>query len=361
MSKAIESFATYALLTDRKIMSGPEAIVNDSNTYQNYSFFDAWGLKQEVQGTAVVRDFIELTKTKRGQLVNAGHKWDLKGRDGMVDYQMGWGTFGNYTVYEEEEIDMNEADRRAQYKRLYKQKIMQMHVETCDFLEESMWANPTAAMETAPGPQDIRVPYSIPALITPGGLAPTAFGTQTKFGIDVSQYPNWRNHTERFNNFSDQIERLLGRARDYTNFKAPKGADASSFTGTPKDRMVMNADYASIEALRDILRNRNDRMTALGQYDGVVIYDGTPIVWVPLLGNASTAENQRRIFGINYDFLYPVCRDGWFMKLKLAPYGGAWAPHDMPFSRILYEYTCWNWWVKSMRRHFIICHENAVA
>lgn len=360
MARNIEDFATYALLTDELVMSGPETFVNDSNLYERYSFFDAWSLRRDIQATAVVKDFIELDTTTRGSFISANHKWDLKGRDGMSQYNIGWAVYGTYTVYEDEERQMNEADRRAQYKRLFKQKIVQMHTETADVLEGRMWNAPTALMESI-GADEVREPYSIPALITPGGLVSSVFTTAsitTKFGIDPAVKTNWQNASFTFNDFSAQIERRLFRAKYLTDFRPPRGAPQGSFTGTPLDRRVIYTDLATLEDLRQILRDSNDRLRELGEFDGQLTYSRTPITWAVPLGGADTAVTARRLFGVNFDFLYPIMRDGIFMKLMLAPYGGAWKPHDMPRSNVIYEFTEYNWWIRSLRRQFVIYHES---
>lgn len=356
----IETFPTYALLTDEMVMTGPEVFLNEANAYQRYAFFEAWGLKKDLQSTALIKDFIELDKVQRGRFVNANHKWNLKGRDGSSEYSIGWAVFGNYVVYEDEEIEMNEANRRAQYKRLYKQKIMQMHTDTADSLEDAMWANPNVAMEVV-GAEDVRLPYSIPALLTKGGAVAdtiTSGGGTTKFGINPSTKTGWQNYSSTFSNFSTQIERRLFRAKHYTRFEPPRGAPQGSFTGTPNDRRVIYTDLRSLEDLRQILRDSNDNLSQLGQYDGMLTYDGSPIVWAVPLGGVDISETQQRMFGVNFDFLYPICRSGMFMKLKLAPYGGAFKPHDMPRSNVIYEYTEFNWWPRSLRRQFVIYHES---
>lgn len=360
MGRNIESFPTYALLTDKMVMTGPDVFINDSNDYQRYTFFDAWSLKKDMQATALIKDYIELDKVSRARFVNAATRWEVRGRDGMTEHQIGWATLGNYLTYEDDEIEMNEADRRAMYKRLYKQKVVQMHTDTADMLEAAMWANPDAKMEVV-GSDDVRVPYSIPALITRGGdvaVAMSSAGVTTKFNVNPSTKTGFKNYSSTFSNFSEQIELRLFRAKEYTNFQPPKGAATGSFTGTPLDRRVIYCDFRSLEELRTILRNSNDRLTALGQYDGKMTYDGVPIVWAVPLGGVDIDPFQQRLFGVNYDFLYPICRNGKFMKLMMAPYGGAFKPHDMPTANIIYEFTDYNWWARSMRRQFCIYHES---
>lgn len=360
MGKNIESFPTYALLTDKMVMTGPDVFINDSNTYRRYTFFDAWSLRKDMQSTAVIKDFIELDKVQRARLVNSNYKWDLRGRDGMTEYEMGWARVGNYLTYEDEEIEMNEADRRAMYKRLYKQKVVQMHTDTADLLEGLMWANPNRLMESVAG-DEVRQPYSIPALITKAGAVAdtiSAAGVTTKFNISPSVKPNFKNYSQTFSDFKAQIERRLFRCKEYTDFQPPKGADTGSFTGTPLDRRIIYSDLRSIEELRQILRDSNDRLASLGQYDGQLTYDGIPIVWAEPLGGVDIDPTKQRMFGINWDFLYPICRNGMFMKLKLAPYGGPFKPHDMPTSNVIYEFTDYNWWVRSLRRQFCIYHES---
>jgi hypothetical protein len=354
----IENFIPYINVTDKMVMSGPDAFVNDSTNYHGYTWAQAWSLRKNIQATAKIKDFIILTKERRAGFINANHRFEPKANASVQQYETGWATLANDNAFTDEEIEFNEANAKAQYKNLYKTYVIPMHTDTADKMEEAMWADPNDLMES-PGAGDIRIPYSIPSLITPSGTASTAFTTAaTKLGLSPVTYTNFKNYDVTFDDFSAQIERRLFRAKQHTDFRPPQGASSGSFSGTPLDRRVIYTDLKSLEDLRQILRDSNDRLAELGEFDGMLTYNRTPIVWAEPLGDSDTAATDQRLFGVNFDFLYPIVHNDYFMKVLNAPYGGPWKPHDMPLSNAIYEITRYNWWPRSLRRQFVIRHSS---
>ncbi len=360
MGRNIENFVPYVNVTDSMMMSGPDAFVNDSNLYHSYTWAQAWSLKKSIQATAKVKDFLILSKESRAQFINANFRAQPKANASVIKYEIGWATLFNDNAFTDEEMEFNEANAKAQYKQLYKTYIIPMHTDTADKMEQAMWAAPNDLMES-PGAGDARLPYSIPALITPGGLKPTGFSSATtKFGIDpaLAQNAGFKNYSNTFSDFASQIERRLFRAKAHTSFTPPQGAPAGVFTGTPTDRRVIYADLRSLEELRQILRDSNDRLSELGEFDGMLTYSRIPLMWAEVLGDVDIEATAQRLFGVNFDFLFPIVHGDYFMKMLDAPYGGPWKPHDMPLSNAIYEVTRYNWWPRSLRRQFCIYHES---
>lgn len=359
--RMIEDFIQYANVTDQTVMSGPEAFVNDSTLFLAHTWAQAWALKKEVQTAAEIKDWIILSYEDHTELVGANHKFEPKPNSQQVKYSIGWGILANHNMWDDDEMDFNAADKRAMYKDLYKTYVIPMHTSSADKVETLTWDTPHDNMENPPVGQ-VRRPYSIPALITKTGLQAAGFATATtKFGINPTTQPRWRNHFEQFTNYQAEIEKLLRRAKRKTTFLAPAGPAGKVFTGTPQDRKVIYADARSVEELALILRNSNDRLTKFGEYDWGLTYLNTPFVVAEVLGDETIDPTAQRLFGVNYDFLFPICHGNKFMKLMDPPYGGTWKPYDMPKSNVIYEFSYFNWWPRSLRRQFVISHSGGAA
>jgi hypothetical protein len=367
MGKRLDSFTDFALLTDQHLFSDPETIINDASAYRTYTYFEAWKRKKEIQGGNGVKDFIELTKDNTGEWVASNHKFDPQSSDGTREHSVNWAEYANHLFWEADEEACNDGDREAKYKALYKSKRIRRSQNTIDDLEASLWASPSAIMELATGvtttATDVaRLPYSIPSLITCDGLHPSAFSGSTVMQINPATYTNWKNHNTRLNSFATEIEDALFDMYYKCDFQTAGSPADGVMTGTPKDGVVMYADLASIKALRRIMRDANDRLTNLGQYDNKLTYMGRPFVWAEPLGDQTTTEANQTIYGINWNFLYPIVRQGYFMTLMKNPQGGgAWILPLQPKARVLYEFTCVNLWCSSRRRHFRISKTGATS
>jgi hypothetical protein len=361
----LDNFADFALLTDQKVMTSPDTIINDTSRFRCYTFFQAWKRKKNLQGGNGIKDYIELKADKTGQWVNSNHKFDPQSSDGTVEHSCAWAEYANHMFWEADEEKCNEADRKATYKRLYNSKRIRRAQNTIDDLEASLWAAPDSLMELAIGnttsPDKARIPYSLLSLITVNGLAPAAFGG-TVMQVSPTTYPNWRNQSARFTNFANEIEDLLFDMYYNSKWDVAGSPHDGVMTGTPEDGCVAYADLGSIKTLRRILRNSNDRLTNLGQFDKGLTYLGKPIMWAEPLGNADTADASKTIVGVNWDFMFPIIRDGMFMTLMKNPQGGGpWILPLQPKARVLYEFTNLNLWCASRRRHYRISHTTAVS
>ena len=358
MGKRIETFPEYARLTDAHLFSGPDELLNEAFQYRNSTWLQAWAKHKALQTGDGIKDFVELDTVATGEFISANHKFDIQGTDGSTEYSTQWAIYANYMTWEKEEKDMNEGDRMRMYKRLYSSKRMRMRGNTIYDLENAMWATPTLAMEdpSTLGNDVNRKPFSIPALITPSGTAPSQWSStvSTVMGINPSTKTSWKNQYTTFSNFESEIEGKLFDMFLLSQWQDWAVPDAK-ITGTPEDGLVLYMDAASLKSLRNILRNSNDRLTSLGQYDRGITFMGKPCVWANPLGDTTTTTANQKVYGVNYDFLFPICRDGFFMKIT-DDEGKPFRPHNQPRTNILYEFTEYNWWARSRKRQFLIAN-----
>lgn len=359
-------FADFALLTDRHVMSGVDEIVNDLSKYNSYTYFKAFKRSRNIQGGNGIRDDIELLPDETAEWIGSEHTFTPTSSDGTVTIEAHWARLANHLKWNEEEVENNQGGRGSRlqvYKDVYKSKRLRRRQNTADMLEDSLWATPNQKMEipigsTTVGVGDERLPYSIPALLTTDGLAPSQFSTGTILGVSPSVYTNWQNQNTTFTNFANEIEdKLMDMYYLSTWEKAGSPAD-STMTANDASGCIMYCDFRSLKELRRILRDSNDRLTSLGQYDKSITYMGRPFEWANPLGNGSIDETNQIIYGVNWDWLTPVIRRNRFMRLFGMPRGGPFIPPLTPSVRILYEYTDVNLFLRSRRRHFVISHAN---
>jgi hypothetical protein len=375
MGKRLDTFADYALKMDQYVFSDMDAIINDASQYHTYTFFEAFKRKKNIQSGNGIKDYIELTKANSAEWAASNHKFNPVSDDGSVEQKFHWARLVQYIYYDEEEVE-DDGDKMVSWKAIYKGKRIRKTQDTYDTLEAALWAAPVNEMNipvgnTAVASSTPRRMMSIPAYITNTAdsvYVPTEFTTSaTILNVNPTTYANWRNQDFEFTpgSFEAQIEDLLFEAYYMSTWNVAGGPQDGMMTGTPRDGCVMYCDLASVKKMRRILRDSNDRLTQLGQYDktsnfsqsteGILNYMGKPFIWAEPLGDANTSEANQVIYGVNWNFLYPIVRKGRFMKLvKSRATGAEFEFPDQPTARVLYEFTDVNLWCSSRRRQFKI-------
>lgn len=372
MAKRIDSFADFALKTDQLVFSDTDAIINDASTYRTYTVFEAFKRKKNLQGGNGIKDFIEVTKSATAEFIAANHKFSPQSDDGSKQHSCHWARLANYIYWEDEEVEGNEDNAQlVQWKSLYKGRRMRKAQDTYDNMEAALWAAADDRMEipiggTSPDASVARLPYSIPSLITSTSAATpvySSFTAGTVMQLSPTTYANWRNQHKLIANWQTDVEDALFEMYHNAFWNTAGGPADGLLTGTPMDGCVMYADLSTLKLLRRILRDSNDRLANLGQYDGstdlgtyrnILTYMGRPIVWAEPLGPATTADTSKTIYGVNWNFMHPIIRKDRFMKLVSSRHGGAFELPLQPTANVLYEFSDYNIWCASRRRQFKI-------
>lgn len=351
--------AQFALLTDKHVFSGPNELVNDALSLRDYCWMQAWNRKKSIKGGKGIRDFIKLDTDRLSQITSPGARHTVQARGSSVEHEIAFARRVNQLSWLKEEVQDNEGDPRAQYKNIYATKRMDMVTDNVESFEDDLWADPVDAMEIGIGdttndPSVNRVPLSIPALITTNGTS--AFPTATtKAGINPTTNPNWQNQYETFSNFENDFENVMFDMLLKIDWKKP-AVKPSEFTGTPMDGIQAYTSPLAGKLMRNILRDSNDNMTRLGEYDTLLTYGPLAFKLTEKLGAIGQSESEQdgiKIYVVNWDFLYPVVRRDYWMKL-IDNNGKAWVEPDRPDVEFLWEYSDYNLWPKSLRRQGLI-------
>lgn len=374
MAKRLDTFADYALKMDSIVFSGMDEIINDASQYRTYTFFEAFKRKRNIQKGKAIKDYIELTKANSAEWAASNHKFNPVSDDGSVEQSLGWARLVNYIYWDEEEME-DDGDKEVAWKSIYKGKRMRKAQDTYDKLEAALWATPVNEMNipvgnTAVSASTPRQMMSLPAYITQTAdsvYVPTAFTTSaTILNVSATTYENWRNQHKNFTtgSFASQIEDALFEMYYYSTWNLAGGPQDGLMTGTPADGCVSYWDLSSIKKMRQILRDSNDRLSQLGEFDrtsnfgqtgNFLNYMGKAMVWAEPLGDATTAESSQIGYGVNWAFMHPVVRKNRFLKLvKSRATGAEFELPLQPTARLLYEFTDVNLWCASRRRQWLI-------
>ncbi len=362
MAQRIDSFGDIVLAVDQLRAKNPNQILNDAAAYRNYTFFQAFNRKKRIESGNGIETFIQLTKDNGGGYANPDDTVSYQRTYGTQSAKIHWAlhidslTWGRL----EEEMVGEGSDKLKTWFKPVMQRTTRMRTACADFMEASLWAAPHADMEITIGstttPTNPRRNYSIPSLITPLGAAPSAFSGGTVQGINPSTYANWKNQSETFTDFDAEIEEKLWDLQVGCDWQSA-GPSIKEITGTPQDGGVFYTDFATYRELGSILKNRNDRMTYLGQYHNGINFNGTAIRQVQAIGGKDTAETARRIFYVDWNYLDPVVFRDYFMKF-VPPQGKSfWEDANTPLNRYLPQYTMFNLALSGRKRHGIITHE----
>lgn len=366
-------FADFALKTDQQMFSDMDAIINDASQYRTYTVFEAFKRKKNIGSGNGIKDYVELTKSATAEFVASDHKFSPASDDGSVEHKSHYARLANYVYWDEDEDIEDDDDKLIRWKALYKGKRMRKAQDTYDKMETALWAaandNMEIAVNSTTAPSTPRVPYSIPALLTSTNAATpvyNAFTTPaTVMGINPTTYPNWRNQHAELTNFQDEIEDGLFKMYYKATWNLAGGPKDGLMTGTPSDGCVIYGDLRSIMKCRQVLRDSNDRLASLGEHDAIsnfgpgkglatLSYMGRPIVWAEPLGDADIQDTSQVMYGVHWSFLDPWIHKNRFLKLMKHPAGGEWTFPEKPMSRVLYEFSDYNLWMSSRRRHFKI-------
>ena len=217
-------------------------------------------------------------------------------------------------------------------------------------------------METSTG----RRPYSIPALITPNGLAPSGFTTIET--VAPATEAGWRNQVVQYDptNISDRQTGLVQALDDMwlsVRFEAPESL-AQYAENDRLNKMCIATNKNGYLELASLTRDANDRLVPannLGWVMGKITYAGMPIKYIStldtaLINNGSTiAEGAPWYYFINMMYLYPIFHSARYMD-EMPPMNR----DRQPFSYVVWKNLYYNLFMSSRRRQGLVVPNNLV-
>ena len=211
-------------------------------------------------------------------------------------------------MYDDREIAANAG--QAMINSIVKVRRHSAMVSLIKKVETNFWGKPASSADQVT-PWGIRTSIvhddanTTPAL---AGGNPTGFSGGYA-GVDSATVTRWRNWDTVYTDLtqSDGIKKIREMIVK-SQFMAPV-ASPSYQQGPPK--RTINLNYDSLQALEDAARNQNDSLGFdVAATDGQTTFRRIPITYVPYLD----ADATDPIIGIDWSYLFPVFRAGFWMK-----------------------------------------------
>lgn len=249
--------------------------------------------------TSMCKWKIETGYADNFQVVGLYHR-DSSNRVNVLDEgSMKWAmTTTNYHYDIDEEVFKQGADEIVDYIGLKEKGLMKSFFAG---MEDHMFgAGPTSPTQKPFPPSSLL--WWITANATEGfnGAEPTGFTDVG--GIDTDDYPNWKNRTGAYAQFTheDAVAKII-RAMDKCEFNPPVATNDIVSQSRPNWELLTT--YSRIEEGRELLRTGNDNIKMdLATYANSVVIRGVPMVNVPAWTHSGSvnARTDGVILGVNW-------------------------------------------------------------
>jgi hypothetical protein len=359
---SIEAFNDFVKSTGPKVLKGPDQLLNDAtkNTYLLGRMLKGGQAALSLQSGQKVIERIQLSDSGTFQFYDPNSDLDIQNVDVLRSIEAPWRFAVDHYSYTEQEVTLNSGDPQTYYKNLLKSKRQACSTSMYNGMEEALWAAPSnAKMEAASATNG--VPYSIPALITSNGLAPSGFNTLV--GLDPSTETGWRNQTETYdpsNKVDPEVGLLHAMSRMFhkCRFVAPMGGMREYFENDRLQKMVICTNLDGRTLYERITRDSNDRLVPnndAGWTAGVVVYNGIPVEYIAQLDTAlvnsgsAITSGQPWFYYLNLEYLHPIFHTTQYMTEKEPK-----SHPRQPFSYVVWKSTYYQLMPTSRRRQGLI-------
>jgi len=259
----------------------------------------------------------------------------------------------------------DEGDEATTFKQYADSKDANMQTSFWEKVEAALFATPevvTMESTTALG-ANIGLPMSIRGYITDDGAAPTSTNGgvtganwTTVLGVNPTDFPNWKNQFETFDNTSAATrEATVLDAMDAMwldlDWTAPDTLQ-KYFEDPNLARMKIICNKVSYQLMVKLCRQNNTMQSPkanLGEYMGNVTYNGVPFKRYSALDSIDTSTNQYKWRWLNLNFMKYIFHSKRMRKLE--KFSGA---PTKPLSTIMLETTSMNLWCNNRRAQGIV-------
>lgn len=357
---SLDAFTDFVKSTGSKIITGPDAILNDAtkNTYMIGRMLKGTDPSMSVQSGNKLEERIQLNDSGTFEFYDPNEELDIQNVDTLVKIEANWKFATDHYSYTDQEVKLNSGDAQTYYKNLLKTKRQSCKTSIYNGMEKALWATPSAAaMEASSG----KVPFSIPAMVTRDGLAPAGF--TTLYGVNPTNHNGWRNQVERYNTsaIADGDTGLLQAMRRMwhkSQFIAPAGGMREYFESDRLQKMVIACNLDGISVLERLTADSNDRLVPaadIGWSAGKVVFNGIPLEYVgeldtaPINNGAAIAAGKPWFYFLNLEYLRPIFHRDEYMSEKEP------MTHPrQPFTRVVWTSIYYQLMLRSRRRQGLV-------
>lgn len=348
---ALPSFADFVLATRAHKITPTTEILNECarRTYFIARMLKGRGNDEVVQTGSKIIDQIQTKKMNNAGFYRPNQNLQPRGVDTLTQIEINWRFHqGNYG-WTNEQVRLQGSGSNAAdvYTRLKTSWEQACDLNIWDSMEEALWDTPSNSdMEVSTG----LVPYSIPAIVTSDGLAPSGFTTVA--GIDPSTETAWRNQTGTFSWAGRATNDAMYVAFDQMwrklRWKRIKGFNSKvGSPGTDFNRFCIATTPEGVNGYLALNRNSNDRLRKANDagYGDDPSFNSIDLEDVDRLEETTTA-GVPPFYWMNFDWLFPVYHADTFME-EVGPIRGS---INQPFSHAVYKNTYYNLFPRSRRR-----------
>ena len=359
---SIEAFNDFVLSTGPKVLKGPDQLLNDAtkNTYMLGRMLKGGQAALSLQSGQKVIERVQLSDSGTFQFYDPNSDLDIQNVDVLRSIEAPWRFATDHYSYTEQEVTLNSGDPQTYYKNLLKSKRQACATSMYNGMEESLWAQPSNSKMESTATKD-GVPYSIPALVTKDGLAPSGFTTIV--GLDPDNETGWRNQTQTYDaaakaDPADGIVDALRRMYHKVHFVAPMGGMREYFENDRMQKMCICTNLDGQTLIERLTQDANDRLTPaadIGWASGKVIFNGIPIDYIAELdtalvdGGAAIPDGKPWYYFLNLEYLHPIFHTSQYMVEK--------SPMNhprQPFSFVVWKSTYYQLMPTSRRRQGLV-------
>jgi len=255
--------------------------------------------KKDEMSTAYCKWKLKVDNNDNFQIVGLYHR-DTSNRVNMLtEGSMKWAmATTNYHYDIDEEIFGQGAQQIVNYMKLQEDSLM---VDFFKGMEDIMFGTGPTSPTQSPFPPTSLL-WWIQENATEGFNGGEPSGFTDVGGVDVDTYPNWKNRTFSYANFTheDAVKKTI-RSMDKCEFSPPVAGHDIVDQGRPNWELLTT--YSRIEAARDLLLQGNDNIGKdLATYANAVLIRGVPMVNVPAWTNSNSinARTDGLILGVNW-------------------------------------------------------------
>lgn len=358
---SLQSFDAFVKSTGPKILTGPDQILNDAtkNTYTIGRMLRGSDAAKIIGSGNAIEDRVQLEDAGTFEFYNPNEDLDVQNVDTIEKIKADWRFATDHYSYTEQEVKLNSGDAQTYYKNLLKSKRQGCKTSIYNGMEAALWTAPSNSdMEASSG----KKPYSIPALVTRDGLAPTGFTTIHQ--LNPTNLTGWRNQTERYNPAAvadpdDGLLKAMRRMWHKVKFTAPTGGMKEYFESDRLQKMVIATNLDGIGVLERLTQDANDRLVPaadIGWVAGKVVFNGIPVDYINELDTATInsgsaiATGEPWFYFLNLMYLHPIFhRDEYMAEKEPMPAG----PRQ-PFTRVVWTSIYYQLLMRSRRRQGLV-------
>lgn len=339
------------LTATRETRLGNKKRILDEATKRNYFFLSRMfkNAEEKFKGGDKLVDHIRGETLGNASTYNPTQRFNVTVRDTLTPISVYWAFVQSHYPIMDEAAKLNAGNPEA-----FVDYVMNLEqgcvTDTCNKLEELLWATPNSAtMEAASTGDEPRDPYSFLAFITRDGLAPSStnggvIGSDwtTLETVNVASKPWFKNQTGSYSaanpaaaDSDDGLIPQMDRMAENVAYESPEPlktyADSDSLQ---KQVIVTNTD--GVVLYRRCLRAVNDQMARLEDpsIKGPQ-HNGVPIKKVAQLDEVGWTSNQPDFLFLNLGEMYPFFHPDKHMDETITP-----PSHDHPNKHVVWK---WNW------------------